>query len=154
MSIEQLDQTAAELGVVFTYDPKVGQITIEGKRSAVAQAHSRIANCRAEVAALLRKQMGLPDPDEEIVRLAVPSRSVPDPETQRRNYMTWAIARGAYYTPTEEESRLIFAALGPGDEAVPDFAKTVTIRRANGLLEAIDRKGRIVGVPPYSPLLK
>lgn len=153
MDNEQLNNIKNKFGVVLHYVANSGQIAIEGKRSAVALAHAHIAHCRDEVAAALRREMGLPDPDDEIVTLTVPARSVPSLAVQWANYLTWCEARGRYHTPTPEQLDAMKRSpeIQEGDELLPDFAHSVTVRKADGLLIAVNRKGIRCDVPTYSP---
>jgi len=153
MTIEQFTALKAKHGVVFNYDSATGGIAIEGKRIAVAAAHREIASCRAEVAALLRRELGLPDADDEIVSLTVPARSVASLDIQFQNYAVWFTARGKYFTPSADQFYAMRHSpeIVEGDELCFDFAHSVTVRKADGLLIAIDRKGRRCNVPAYSP---
>jgi hypothetical protein len=156
MTIEQLIDMTTELGVVAIYDKETGKVGFEGKKSAVAEAHKRTAQRREEVAALLRRQHGLPDPVEpadEIVRVMVAPSAVTLLDHQFSNYVGWTHRQGPYYEKTEAQLQAMRNSpyIEEGDELLPDFAKTLSIRKASGLLIAIDEKGALVNVPEFSP---
>jgi len=76
---------------------------------------------------------------------------VPSVEVQKQNYITWYQQRSTYYHPTEKELELMFSKVEEGDESLPDFARSFTVRKPNGLLIQIDRKGRVSPPSPYTP---
>jgi hypothetical protein len=152
MTIEELELIEREETVAFSLS-EMGRIAAKGTEAAVDAALARIAPFRDETAVLLRKRQGLPDPAEAIVVREV-SASVPSLAAQRANYVTWFAARGAYYTPTDEQLDKMFAACSEGDEVIPDFAYSFSVRRPNGLVVSVDRKGRVGPPSPYSPAVR
>ncbi|HZS53057.1 MAG TPA: hypothetical protein VFA65_01535, partial [Bryobacteraceae bacterium] len=106
---------------------------------------------RYEIERLLRRRQGLTEVEEveREIDLKVPSLDV-----QKQNYLRWARQRGAYYTPTPEQVDLMWSALEEGDQVIFDFALTITVKKPDGLLIAIDRRGKQVDVSPYSPAVR
>ena len=147
MDIAELSAIESELEVVFKLRPG-GKFTIKGTDPAIAKALARITS-RDEVAAALRERDGDPEP---IVEREI-ATGVPSLEVQKENYITWYQQRSTYYHPTEKELELMFSKVEPGDEVLPDFAHSFTVRKPNGLLVQVDRKGRISPPSPYTPHL-
>jgi hypothetical protein len=152
VTIEELQQIESEEAVAFSLS-ETGRIAAKGPEAAVDRALVRIASFRDEVAALLRKRQGLPEPGEAIVVREV-SSSVPSLEVQKENYRRWFTVRGSYYTPSEEQLSRMWSALEADDEVIFDFAHSITVRKRNGLLIAINRKGEITQPSPYSPAVQ
>jgi hypothetical protein len=145
MDIAELSAIEVEEEVVFKLKPG-GKFTIRGTDPAIAKALARITS-RDEVAAVLRERDGEVEP---IVEREI-ATAVPSIEVQKENYITWYQQRSTYYHPTKKELELMFSKVEPGDEILPDFAHSFTVRRPNGLLVQIDRKGRISPPSPYCP---
>jgi hypothetical protein len=150
--IEELQGIEAE-GVKLSLSEATGRIVTAGPEAAVDRALMRIAPFRDELAEVLRERQGLPAPGQKIVVREV-SPNVPSKAVYRENYRTFFTARGVYFTPTEEEIDRMFAAVDEGDEIIFDFAHSFTVRKPNGLLVAVDRKGRVTPPSPYTPALK
>jgi hypothetical protein len=133
-----------------------GQKKLEatGTDEAITRARERIGSRLDEVVLLLRQRQGLPEVDEESVVKREIAVGVPSLAVQRANYITWFSARSKIYQPSEAELDCMFAAVFEGDEVVFDFAQSFTIRRRNGLLLQIDRKGRTGPPSPYSPAVR
>jgi hypothetical protein len=151
-SLEQLQEIETGEGVKLASND-AGRISASGPRAGVDRALARIALSRDEVAEVLRVRQGLPKPSEEIVTREV-STNVPTLEIQKMNYVTWFMARAQYYHPSVTELDKMFSVLSEGDEVLPDFAHSFTVRKPNGLLVSVDRKGRVNPPSPYSPALK
>ena len=152
MDIKEIEKIETEEGVKFSLNDANGRIVAEGPEAAVDHALMRIAPFRDEVAEALRERQGLPKPGERIVTREV-STSVPALAVSRANYIRWFSAKGAYFTPTEEDLDRMFAACSEGDEILFDFAHSFTVRKPNGLLVSVDRKGRVSPPSPYTPAL-
>jgi hypothetical protein len=102
---------------------------------------------------LLRERQGIPEPGEVIVTREV-SPGVPSLAIQRANYIAWLSTKSGYYQPSTEELNKMFRALEEGDEVLPDFAHSFSVRKPDGRLISIDRKGRIGQPSLYAPALK
>lgn len=148
MTIEELELIEREEVVAFSLT-HTGRIAAKGTETAVNSALARIASVRDEIAALLRERQGLPDPSEAIVVREV-SPSVPSLATWRQNYRKWFMEKSTYYHPTEAQMDKMFGACEEGDEIIFDFAHSFTVRKPNGLLVSVDRKGRVSEPSPYS----
>ena len=153
MDIQELEAIETEAGVAFSFNRATGRIEAKGPAALVDRALARIVLFRDEVAEVLHERQGLPKPGEEIVVREV-SPSVPALDVQRANYIRWFSAKGAYFTPTEDELDRMFAACSEGDEVLFDFAHSFTVRKPNGLLVSVDRKGRVSQPSPYSPAMQ
>ncbi len=149
MNANELELIESSEGVTFSLKPE-GTIAVRGKSAAVNRALERIEGHRDEVAELLRARQAPEEKDvEREVAFDVPALSI-----QRQNYVRWFMTRTKYYWPNEQELDAMFAACAEGDLIIPDFAHSFTIRRPNGLLQAVDRKGRVGAPSPYSPAVK
>jgi hypothetical protein len=153
MDIEELQGIETEERVKFSLNDATGRIETKGPENAVDRALVRIALFRDEVAEVLRERQGLPKPGEKIVTREVSTNVLPL-AVYRANYRPWFTARGAYYTPKEEEIDRMFAACEEGDEIIFDFAHSFTVRKPNGLLVSVDRRGRVNPPSPYTPAVK
>jgi hypothetical protein len=145
MDITTLSLIEAEEKVTFRL--KSGKVTVKGTPAARASAIARVGDARDELPELLRERDG---ETEDILEVEIPTK-VPSLAVQRANYVSWFSAQPTYYHPDENQIDAMFAACQEGDELVFDFAHSFTIRRPNGLLAAVNRKGQIVEVSPYSP---
>jgi hypothetical protein len=152
MNIVELETIETEEGVAFSLT-EAGRIAAKGPGAALDRALARILPFRSEVAALLRERQGFPDPGEAIVTREI-SPNVPALAVQAANYRTWFTARGVYYTPSDEELARMMAAVEEGDEILFDFAHSFSVRKPNGLIVAVNRKGQTVAPSSYSPALK
>ncbi len=152
MDIQEIEKIETEEGVKFSLSDSTGRIVTLGSEEAVDRALARIALFRDELGEALRSRQGLPKPAEKIVTREV-SINVPALDVQRANYIRWFSTKGVYFTPTEQELDAMFAACSEGDEILPDFAHSFTVRKPNGLLVSVDRKGRVSQPSPYSPAL-
>lgn len=150
MDIKEIDAIETEEGVKFSLNDATGRIVTAGPEAAVDRALARIALFRDEVGEALRERQGLPKPGEKIVVREI-SPNVPSLAVYRQNYRIFFTARGVYFTPTEEELDRMFAACEEGDELLFDFAHSFTVRKPNGLLVSINRKGQVSPPSPYSP---
>jgi hypothetical protein len=148
MTIEELEQIETEESVTFKLKPG-GRIRAKGRKPNAQRALSRIAAVRDEVAELLRERDG---EVEEVVEIEV-ACNVPSLEIQKDNYRTWYSTRSGYFQPTEKELDKMFSVLSEGDEILPDFARSFSVRKPTGLLIQVDRRGRISPPSPYSPHL-
>jgi hypothetical protein len=148
----ELQQIEAENGVVFSLNGE-RKVEATGTAEAIDRALQQISD-RGELVVLLRQRQGLPEIDEEPVVTRMIPVGVPSVEVQRQNYVRWFTAQPKYFQPKPEELDLMFAAVEEGDELVFDFAQSFTVRKPNGLLISVDRKGRIGKPSPYSPALK
>lgn len=146
MDIAELQVIETEEGVAFSLRDN-GKIRVKGKNSAVDRALERIAGHRDEVAALLRERGSVED--EDVVREI--ASSVPSLAVQRQNYIAWFSMRSTYYHPTAAQLDIMFAACEEGDEIIPDFALSFTVRKPDGRLLQIDRRGRVTPPSAYSP---
>jgi hypothetical protein len=126
------------------------RIAVKGGREAAAAALQEIAADRDDVVVLLRERDG---DVEEIVEIEI-STAVPTLEIQKENYRSWFSARGEYYHPTETQIEKMFAACQEGDEIFFDFAHSFTVRKPNGLLVQVDRRGHVSPPSSYSPALR
>jgi hypothetical protein len=151
VTIQELEQIETEEGVTFSFRFDAKMIAVKGKSdTAVDLALERIAGHRDEVIELLRVRQG--EPEQEVVReVAV---NVPSLATQRQNSIKWFIQRSTYYHPSEAQLDLMFAACSEGDEIIFDFAHSFSVRRPNGLVVSVDRRGRISEPSLYSPALR
>ena len=150
MNIVELEAIETEAGVAFSLNRATGRIEAKGPAASVDRALARIVLFRDEVAEVLRERQGLPKPGEEIVVREV-SPSVPALAIQRSNYRRWYMGKPKYFWPSQEEEDAMFAACSEGDEILVDFAHSFTVRKPNGLLVSIDRRGRVSQPSPYSP---
>jgi hypothetical protein len=144
MDIEQLKEIESAEAVEFSLKPD-SKIAIKGTDSAVDRVLARID--RDEVAALLAEHRPLIEPVvERVISTRVPALAI-----QRQNYISWFMAKSGYYQPTEDQLDRMFSVLQEGDEVLPDFAHSFSVRRPNGSIIQVDRKGRISQPSPYSP---
>jgi hypothetical protein len=150
MQIEELEKIEREESVNFVFKPTTGTIAVKGKPAAVDRGLERIKGQRDEVAGLLRARQA---PEDEIVEREV-AFSVPSKAVQRQNYIFWFMKMPRYYWPSEAELDVMFGAIEEGDLVIPDFAHSFTVRRPNGLLVSVDRKGRVSQPSPYSPAMQ
>ncbi len=127
MNANELELIESSEGVTFSLKPE-GTIAVRGKCARQAPEEKDV---------------------EREVAFDVPALSI-----QRQNYVRWFMTRTKYYWPNEQELDAMFAACAEGDLIIPDFAHSFTIRRPNGLLQAVDRKGRVGAPSPYSPAVK
>lgn len=148
----EIEKIETEEGVAFSLT-EAGRIAAKGPAPAVDRALARILIDRGEVAALLRERQGLPDPAAAIVTREV-SPNVPSLAIQRANYITWTLRKSTYYQPTEQELDTMFSVLEEGDEILPDFARSFSVRKPDGRIISVDRKGRIGQPSPYGPAAK
>jgi hypothetical protein len=149
MTIEKLNTIQAEESVEFRLKPGERFIVV-GTDSAITKALARLTGPRDEIAKLLRERDGDVEPVvERVIATNVPSLAI-----QRANYTHWLLSKSGYYRPTPEQMDKMFSVLEEGDEVLPDFAHSFTIRRQDGLLLQVDRRGRISEPSIYSPALK
>jgi hypothetical protein len=153
VDIKEIENIETEEGVKFSLNDANGRIVTSGPEAAVDRTLVRIALFRDELAEALRERQGLPKSGERIVTREV-SPKVPALAVSRANYIRWFSAKGAYFTPTEDELDRMFAACSEGDEVLFDFAHSFTVRKPNGLLVSVDRKGRVSQPSPYSPAMQ
>ena len=152
MDINELQQIETEEGVVFSLNSE-RKVEATGRAESIDRALKRIGD-REELVGLLRQRQGLPEVDEEpIVTRTIPV-GVPPVEITKRNYKTWYEKRPKYFWPKPEEFERMFAAVEEGDEVIFDFAHSFTVRKPNGLLVQVDRKGRVSAPSPYSPAIQ
>ena len=144
MDLEQLTEVETKEGIKFALEPG-GRLSVEGEDAAVDRALAQID--RSEIVALLRERDGSPEP---IVKRIIPL-NVLNKATYRENYIKWYSGMSEYYRPSEAELDKMFSAIEEGDEVLFDFAHSVTVRKPNGLLVAVDRRGRINPPSPYTP---
>ncbi len=144
MNIEELSAIETEEGVEFSLKPD-DKIAVKGKAAGVDRALERIAPHRDEVAAVLREHR----PADEPVVERVISSNVLSLAVQRENYIKFFTARSEYWHPSAEQLDLMFSVLEEGDEVLPDFAHSFSVRRRNGSIVQVNRKGRTSS--PYSP---
>lgn len=152
MDIVELEQIEKEAGVSFSLS-EVGRISAKGQAAAVARALARIVPFRAQTAVLLRERQGIPDPDATIITREI-SPNVQALAMQREKYLSWLSAKSEYFQPSADELDKMFSALEEGDEILPDFAHSFTVRKPDGRLISVDRKGRCGEPSMYSPALK
>lgn len=152
MDIVELEQIEKDQGVSFSLSD-VGRIAAKGLVAAVDRALARIVPFRAEVAALLRERQGVPDPDSVIISREI-SPDVPPLAAQRAKYLSWLSSKPEYFQPSAEELDRMFSVLEEGDEILPDFAHSFTVRKPDGRLISVDRKGRCGEPSQYSPAMK
>ena len=144
MDLEELTQVETKEGIKFTLVPG-GGLSVEGEDAAIDRVLAQID--RHEVAKLVRQRDGSPEPIvKRVLALDVPSRQV-----QRENYVAWYKARSQYYWPSESELDVMFSKVEENDLVLPDFAHSFSVRKPNGLLVQVDRKGRISPPSPYTP---
>ncbi len=146
MDMAELQMIEAEEAVAFSLKGN-GKIAVKGKNAAVDRALERIAGHRDEVAVLLRERGTVEE--EDVVREI--ASTVPSLAVQRQNYIAWFSARSTYYHPSAAQLDAMFAACNEGDEIIFDFALSFTVRKPDGRLLQIDRRGRVVPPSPYSP---
>lgn len=124
-----------------------GLMSIEGEDAAVDRVLAQID--RHEIAKLVRQRDGSPEPIvKRVLALNVLSKNA-----YRENYRSWYKQRSEYYQPSEAEEENMFSVIEEGWEVLFDFAHSVTCRLPNGVLVAVDRRGRITPPSPYSPYL-
>jgi hypothetical protein len=146
MNIAELAQIETDAGITFKLEPG-GGLSVEGEDAAIDRVLAQID--RHEVARLVRQRDGSPEPIvKRVLALNVLSKAA-----YRENYRSWYKARSEYYQPSEAEEEKMFSAIEEGWEVLFDFAHSVTVRKPNGLLVQVDRKGRISPPSPYSPHL-
>lgn len=144
MDIEQLAEVETKEGIKFALKPG-GALSVEGKDAAINRVLAQID--RHEVAKLVRERDGSPEPIvKRVLALNVYSKA-----TYRANYRLWYSAQSSYYQPTEAEEEKMFSVIEEGWEVLFDFAHSVTCRKPNGVLVAVDRRGRITPPSPYTP---
>jgi hypothetical protein len=149
MDIDELKTIESAEGVEFALKPD-GKIIIKGTDTAIDRALERIAAHRDEVAAVLRENRPADEPAVERVIAA----NVPPLAVQREMYIKFFMAHGEYWHPSTEQLDLMFSVLEEGDEVLPDFAHSFSVRRRNGSIVQVDRKGRVTPVSPYSPAVR
>jgi hypothetical protein len=151
VTIEELKKIEKETAVTFSLT-EAGTIAAKGPESAVDRALKRVVPLRAEVATLLRERQGIPEPGRVIVTREI-SPAVPSKAVNKANYVCWLSEKSGYYHPSADELERMFSAVEEGDEVLPDFAHSFTVRKPDGRLISIDRKGRIGSPSPYSPAM-
>lgn len=131
-------------------NPATGGIIARAQRKVARDRMlSAIVSFKPDVVDFLRQRQGLPA--EEEMEIEIPSHAVPSIAVQRANRENvWLPGKGQYFKESEREADLMWAQVRENDEVINDFAHSFTIRRANGLLEAVNRRGQIVTVSPYS----
>jgi hypothetical protein len=146
MDLEQLTEVETKEGIRFKLEPG-GGLSVEGEDAAIDRVLAQID--RHEIAKLVRERDGSPEPIvKRVLALNVPSK-----EVQRENYIAWYKARSEYYWPSESELDVMFSKVEPDDLVLPDFAHSFSVRKPNGLLVQVDRKGRVNPPSQYSPHL-
>jgi hypothetical protein len=156
MTIEGLEAIEADCPVTAAYKPPTKSIGAKGTDAAIDRFFELIEGRQEEVALLLRQRQGLPLIDEEpIVEREIPiPTNVPALAVQEANYYRWTMEHSRYFQPSEEERKKMFSVLQEGDLVLPDFAHSFSVRRPNGLVVQVDRKGRISAPSPYSPAVR
>jgi hypothetical protein len=149
VDITELSTIEAEDHVAFQLEPGGQSFSIEGDDAAIDRALTRLTAPRADIAALLRKRDGSPDP---IVKRVI-ATNVLTKEVYRSNYRHWYSGMSRYYWPTAQEEEAMFNSIEEGWQVIFDFAMSVTCRLPDGRLVAVDRKGKIVAPSPYSPAM-
>jgi hypothetical protein len=149
MDIAELQVIEAEEAVAFSLGGN-GKIRVKGKNSAVDRALGRIAGHRDEVAVLLRERGSVEE--EDVVREV--ASNIPSLEIQRANYVRFYMGKSTYYHPSPEELDKMFSVLEEGDEVLPDFAHSFTVRKPDGRLVMVDRRGRVNPPSAYSPAVQ
>jgi hypothetical protein len=144
VDIAQLAEVETKEGVKFALEPG-GGLSVEGEDAAIERVLAHVD--RNEVAKLVRERDGSPEPIvKRVLALNVLSKA-----TYRANYITWYSGKSDYYKPSEAELDKMFSMIEEGDEVCFDFAHSVTVRKPNGLLVAVDRRGRVSPPSPYTP---
>lgn len=145
--IEQIEQ---EHAVAFSYNESTGRIRTEGKPADVDAAIDRLsAYPREQLADVLRAR--LPIADETRITRELSIERTPSLAVQRANYVNWFSQKSKMYHRTDEELDRMFALCEEGDEILPDFAYSFTVRKPNGLLIMVNKEGEIENPSPYSP---
>ena len=144
MDIAQLTEVETKEGIRFRLEPG-GSLSVEGEDAAIDRVLAQID--RHEVAKLVRQRDGSPEPIvKRVLALNVLSK-----EAYRENYRSWYRRMSEYYQPSEAEEEKMFSVIEEGWEVLFDFAHSVTCRKPDGVLVAVDRKGRISPPSPYTP---
>jgi hypothetical protein len=154
VNIEELEQVESAQGVSFAIKPAKGTIAASattGDEVALDRALKWVADHRAEVVPLLRKRQGITEQSQ--VEREISLHEVRSLLIQRANYRVWFMARTGYFQPSDEELDRMFAVCDEGDQVIPDFAHSFSVRKPNGLIVSVDRKGRIGTPSPYSPVV-
>ena len=152
MDIDELELIETEEGMHFLYKSAT-RIGAKGPQAAVDRALDRIADHREQVLELMRVRQGVPAEGEEQVEREI-AVNIPSKAVQKSNYVAWFTKQSKYYHPSESELEVMFNAVEEGDLVLPDFAHSFTVRKPNGLLVQVDRKGRVSAPSPYSPALQ
>ncbi|HKN12801.1 MAG TPA: hypothetical protein VJX68_06345 [Candidatus Binatus sp.] len=151
--MEELELMEREQGVTLAIKPEKRTIAATGgDAAAVDRALEWAADHRAEVVALLRQRQGIAE--QMKVEREISLKEVPALIIQRANYRTWFMQKTGYFQPNDAELDKMFSVLEEGDQVIPDFAHSFSVRKRNGLVVSVDRKGRVTEPSPYSPAVK
>lgn len=150
MKTEDLESIESETGVTFSIGDS-GALIAAGADDAIDAAVKQIGDGMAAAVTLCRARQGLNE--TTVTRREIPT-NVPSLATQRVSYRAWTLQRSGYYQPSTEELDRMFAVLEEGDLVIPDFALSFSVRRKNGTVIQVDRRGRVTPPSPYSPALK
>ena len=136
--------------VVLSYNPVTGRSRAEGKPSDIDAAFAKLkAYPRDQVAAVLRARLPI-DEEAPTVR-EIPVDGPPSLAVQRENHTRWFRAKPEIYWCTPEEQDRMFGRCEEGDQILFDFMFSFTVRKPNGLLISVNRRGEIERPSPYSP---
>lgn len=149
MEIEKLSELEIEKSVAFVLRPDGESFVVKGKKAVVKEVLELIEGQSNDILALLQQREGWGD---EMVAQVVKPKVRPLRE-QQDQYRMWFAGRSEYYHPSEEQIQKMWSVLEEGDQTYPDYALTISVRKADGRIIAVDRRGRELPVSPYSPAL-
>lgn len=149
MNIEQLAAIEAEKSVTFVLRPDGESFAVKGRKPVVKEVLDLIEGQGDDILAVLRQREGW---GEEVVEQVVKPKVRPL-SVQQDEYRAWFAQRSEYYWPSEEQIQKMWSTLQEGDQTFPDYALTISVRKVDGRIIAVDRKGRELPVSPYSPAL-
>jgi hypothetical protein len=149
MEIDKLSELEIEKSVSFVLRPDGESFAVKGKKAVVKEVLELIEGQGDSILAALREREGW---GEEVVEQVVKPKVRPL-SVQQDEYRAWFAQRSEYYWPSEEQIQKIWSTLQEGDQTFPDYALTISVRKIDGRIIAVDRRGRELPVSPYSPAL-
>jgi hypothetical protein len=145
-----IEEIEIETGAAITYVPATkdepfATIGVDGPRSGVEAALELIADCRPEVLELCRVRQGIPLPGQEMISRRIPV-GVESLDKQFARYKRWYSARDAYSTPSADQLALMRSKCAEGDVLIPNYALSFDLRKPDGSLVRVDRRGRVTEI--------
>ena len=146
---ERLAAIEKQHDVSFVFDYESNEIEAEGLEPDV-QAALKELQPRHEFAEAIKARQ--PPPKVKRVRVRLRPEVAPK-KYQREKYIGWFLNQPKYYQPSEIELERMMSAVQEGDEILPDFAHSFSVRKPDGRLVSVNRKGQVVVPSLYSPHL-